>query len=83
MSSDPPTPIAAAAVDGEAPVPMPEQTAGMDVTILATRLRIWRERGRQARQTRQLKRLNAAIKMLKGVRGALRTAAGGGGRWQG
>jgi hypothetical protein len=79
-SSDPPTPISAAAVDGEALVLTPDQIAGVDVTILATRSRIRRERGRQARQTRQLERLNAAIKTLRGVRGALRTAAGGGGR---
>jgi hypothetical protein len=78
--SDLSTPIAAATVDGEAPVPTPDQIAGVDVTILATRSRIRRERGRQARQTRQLERLNAAIETLRGVRGALRTAAGGGGR---
>ncbi len=58
-------------------MPKPDQIAGMDVTILATRSRIQRERGRQARLTRQLKRLNAAIKMLGGVQGALRTAARG------
>jgi hypothetical protein len=80
-SLDPPTTIAdtAAAVDGEAPVPTPDQIAGVDVTILATRSQILRERGRWARLTRQLERLNAAIKTLQGVQGALRTAARGDG----
>jgi hypothetical protein len=80
-SSDPPTPFAAtaAAVDGEAPVPTPGQIAGVDVTILATRLQILRERGRRARLTQQLERLNAAIETLPGVQGALRTAARGDG----
>ncbi len=46
---DPPTPfvVAAAAINGEAPVPLPDQIAGVDVTILMTRLWIRRERGRQ------------------------------------
>ncbi len=55
----------------------PEQIVGMDVTILATRSWIGRKRGRRARLTRQLERLNAAIKTLRGVQGALRTAARG------
>jgi hypothetical protein len=78
-SSDPPTPFAAttAAVNGEAPVPTLDQIAGLDVTILATRSRIRRERGRRARLTQQLERLNATIKTLRGVQGALRTAARG------
>ncbi len=69
---------ATAAVDGEAPVSTPNQIAGVDVTILPTWSRIRRERGRQAWQMQQLERLNVAIEMLRGVQGALRTAAGGG-----
>jgi hypothetical protein len=79
--SDPPTPFAATAatVDGEAPVPPPDQIADVDVMILATRSRIRRERGRRARLTQQLERLNAAIKTLRGMQGTLRTAARGDG----
>jgi hypothetical protein len=56
---------------------MPDQILGVYMTILATRLQIGRDRGCWARLMQQLKRLNTAIKMLQGVQGALRTAAGG------
>ncbi len=79
MSSDPPTPCvtATAAVYREALVSMLDQTAGMDVMILAMRSRIRRERGSQARLMQQLARLNVAIKTLQRVQEALRTAVGG------
>jgi hypothetical protein len=73
MLLDPLTPFAAAVADGEAPVPTPDQIAGMDMTILVTWLRIRGERGHWAWQTRQLKRLNAVMKTLWGVQGALGT----------
>ncbi len=47
--SDLPTPVAAATIGREAPVPTLDQIAGIDVRILVMRLQIRRERGRWAR----------------------------------